>query len=276
MNNYLGSDIISNMSDVLRKRGILIFLLFLIQLLFSIMIQLLFKEKLQALIRLQEKNSDVVLKEFFNILSADFVLAIIFSVIISLLFQAILTKISIQVILSKKTVNKSGVKQFFHFFIGYLLFYLIFIIAVFVFVFVGVILALIPILGILLLIFLIIGMIAGSFYYLGYYRFVPYVAMVDDVENLFRNTKLYIKGHLFLSIIVLIINSVFTEILSYYANVSAINNNTLILVIIDIIANIVSYTFILFDIVFVLTGCEKSQEMLMEDKEEDGTQVFFD
>lgn len=260
--NYQASDVLNNMKEVFKNKKLFIVLLFIIQAGINILVSIVFKKNYSTLINAKNIKDSKELLEIFDI---RFMLSILVIFIVSIIINGLLTKITYQEITDKKN-NSSIITQFFHYFIMNVVLFLIIIIGLIVFGVVVTMFVLIPILGLIVAIFLILGMFILLFYYLGYYRFIPYIAMAEGIDDVFSKSKRSIKGHLALSIILIIFNSGLSEIFSRLEINTISNDKLVLLVVVIIISQIISFSLQFFDIAFVFTGLKhdyiRKQEIL--------------
>lgn len=234
------------MKNTIKNKGIYITLLFLVQTSCMLSLIILFKNNFLTL--LNAKTTKVLL----GALDARFILSVLLTLIISMVVYGLLSKITFEEILNKKN-HRPIIIQLFQYFLMYIAFNLV-IIAVGI----GLGLTLIILIRIPLLgpIFFILCVIVFSFYYHGYYRFIPYIAMAEGMEDVFGKSKRYIKGHLMLSIILLIFNSGLYEIFINLELDAFRNEKMVLFIVLLIIYQIILFSLIFFDIAFVFT-CSK-------------------
>jgi len=267
--DYQASDILQNMRDVMNKKGLLIAFLFIINISFTILFQFLFKNNILTLLNARNiDNPKVVLNAFdFN-----FILSILLLIVLTTFIYGLLTRITFNEMMhfEKKHNSRSIMTQLFQYLLFSFVFYIIIFVGMLVFVIVGFVFAQIPLLGILIIIGMVIGLIIAVFYYVGYYRFIPYIALAEGIDDVFGKSKKYIKGHLTLSIVLIIFNSVISNILSNYSDNVFRDDKMIIFIILTIITQIFSFSLIFFDIAFVFTGYKReyliNQENLKDDE----------
>lgn len=141
----------------------------------------------------------------YNAFDIRYIFSISMTFIISTFVYGLLSKITYQEIMNQK-IERSILKHFLKCFFMYFVYYLIVLSAIFVLLVVSYMFFLMPIIGIIIVLLCIMGVFILSLYYVGYYRFIPYIAMTEGISDVFSKSKQCIKGHLVPSIILMIIN----------------------------------------------------------------------
>lgn len=242
--NYQVIDILKNMNYVIKNKGVYIGLLFVVQTIFSILLFLVFKENYGTILNALRINYEA---PYINVFTSQYILSILSMLIISTLINGILSIITYQEIMNKK-IERSIIIQFFQCFLMYLTYYIIIFLIIILIVIVSILLLLIPIIGKWLLILLALGVFILSLYLVGYYRFIPYIAITEGFNEVFRKSKQCIKSHLALSIFIFILNTGIYEFLLIFL---VIRNEIFILIV--IFSNIFLFIFNFFDIAFIIT-----------------------
>jgi len=170
---------------------------------------------------------------------------------------------------NKKTVFKQYVDLVLMFIILYLVIFLMFLSYLLFIIF----FAFIPIIGIIFIVLGALFFICFIIYYLGYYRFVPYIALFDGRIRSFSKSKELIRGHLPLSIFVLILSQIPDLFLNYYIDRF---EDFVAIIILNVVISIVAYSFILFEVSFVLTSYKKKRDKEKQEYEKSINQLSAD
>lgn len=242
--NYKILDILKNIDDVITNKGAYIGLLFVVQTIFSILLYFVFKENYGTILNAVRINYE---RPFINLFTSQYILSILSMLIISTFIYGILSKITYQEIMNKK-IERSIITQFFQCFVMYFTYYIIIFLTIFLIIIVSVLLLLMPIIGRWLIILFALGVFILSLYLIGYYRFIPYIAIIEGFNEVFSKSKQCINGHLALSIILFILSTGLYEIFS------SLNENIVLFILIIIFSNIFLFIFNFFDIAFIITG----------------------
>jgi|SRR5690554_1706151 len=249
-NNYGIPEIIQNIKLVFQKKKVFIIFLFLIELVYTILLNIKYHDKLSDIIAL-DSIEKISFENFSNIFDAQFIIGVIISTILPFIIYGILASISYDVLF----INKEKVslpKRFIRYISMTLIYNVILIFIVFIYIILIVVFAFIPLLNILAFILLSIALIALIFYLSGYYRFVNYVAMTEGMDNAFSKSKSYIKGNFIISIILIILVAVVNEINSYFLSLYV--SNLIIVSILSTITCLIIFILSFLDISLIFTG----------------------
>ncbi|QVK18915.1 hypothetical protein KHQ81_04180 [Mycoplasmatota bacterium] len=248
--NFQVEDILHNMVEVFRKKGLIITLLFIIQSVFALLMYFKFENTYSVLLNPERmKDSKAILEAY----GPKIFLLILLTTTLSIIIYGLLTKITYKEIILYK-IRKPIITQFLHYFLMYIVFFLIMFVGFIIyFIFIGIFVSFGP-LGLLLVIGLSIGLLIIMFYYMGYYRFIPYIAMTEGSDGVFNKTKRCIKGHLVFSIILIILAGGITSIFNRLEANAFASDRMILFIVLLIISQFISFLFSFLDIVFVFTG----------------------
>lgn len=245
-------EIFQNMILVFKKRKSIIFFLILINTIISILLSVNvtdFLRKFNELINSQEIYIEY--EKFLDLFNSKYFLMILISILIPLITYGILAIICNEIIFEIHFFP-SRFKRFLKYIMMYLVLVFIIIVILIAYIFISVIFLLIPFLGIILFLLFNLAFIAFLIYFFGYYRFIPYVAVTDDMSSAFEKSKLYIKGNFIISVITLIFNIAINEIMSWIF--SEYVYDIIILSIIIFILETIIFSLYFFNISLVYTG----------------------
>ncbi len=254
-NNYLVDNIFDNIKLVMKEKGKFIVIFFIIQIFLNIILYLIFNDSLTSYItqiqdNLKNGTSKEIIEKVFNV---TFLLFGLLTYLITVLIAGLIVHTAFKTIINPEDKNhrRNIIRKYISFILMDVLYFLLLFFVLIGYFFICIIFSIMPILMILVALFLGIGIIIFVFYYSGYYRFVSYIGFFEGTTETFKKSKRYIKGHLGLSIFMMIISGLLSMILSIFIKD---DNHFSTYIITEIFTSGIVFFFTLFDITFIITG----------------------
>lgn len=259
------SDILQNMKEVFSQKYIQIIIFFLIETAILITFNFYYMEDISN-IRNNHANST---NSIMFLLEPKYIILFSLSIVLYVLIVGSLVRFSYDVIMGDKLCKRvSYTKQYVNFILNSLFLNLVVGLIFTVYIIFMLFFTLMPAIGIILVILGSLAFICFILYFMGYYRFMPYIALFDGRQTSFVKSYDLVSGHLLLSISVLIISGIITMIFNSFNSTANIT-----IVIISIVTSVVSYLIVLFDISFILTSFKNKKENIKLESINEGIQM---